>query len=268
MSSQLTVPTPQPNGTQQSGSRGPRFQRIALVAVVAIVAAGSGFGLANLTSNSYSSYGQGHRSYGPAATGRADPSSTPSNSSGNGKGKGSGFSSPSLAQSIGRKIGTGLAGQAPLTVTASQILALGNQVPAGATISKSANQIIFSGTSVSFTVESVPANNPDMTFRIAGLINPTVVVPHGARVWLEFINADSDEAHGWLITSEQAPFNFGQSKDPTIPNAASGLIGDPTPAGHGAITFTFQAGSPGTYSYICPVPGHAQMGMHGTFVVR
>jgi rusticyanin len=219
--------------------------------------------LANLTSYSYSSNGQGHRSYGPGATGGADPSSTPSNS-----GSGSGFSSPSLAQSIGRKIGTKLAGQAPLTVTASQILALGNQVPAGATISKSAKKIIFSGTSVSFTVESVPSNNPDMTFRIAGLIDPTIVVPDGARVSVEFINADSDQAHGWLITSEHAPFNFGQSNDPTIPNAASGLIGDPTPAGHGAIMFAFQAGPPGTYSYICPMPGHAQMGMHGTFVVR
>jgi rusticyanin len=261
MSSQLAVPTPQPNGTQPSGFHGPRFRRIALVAVVAIVAAGSGFGLASLTSYSDSSYGQGNRSSGHEATGGADPSSTPSNDGG-------AFSSPSLAQSIGRKIGTKLAGQAPLTATASQILALGNQVPVGASISKSANQITFSGTSVSFTVESVPANNPDMTFRIAGLINPTIVVPNGARVSVEFINADSDQAHGWLVTSERAPFSFGQSNDPTIPNAASGLIGDPTPAGHGAIMFTFQAGSPGTYSYICPMPGHAQMGMHGTFLVR
>jgi rusticyanin len=185
-----------------------------------------------------------------------------------GSGNRGAFSSPSLAQSIGRKIGTKLAGEAPLTVPPSQIRVLGNQVPAGASISKSANLITFSGTSVSFTVESVPASNPDMTFRIAGLVDPTIVVPNGARVSVEFINADSDEAHGWLVTSEHAPFNFGQSKDPTIPNAASGLIGDPTPAGHGAIMFTFQAGPPGTYSYICPMPGHAQMGMRGTFVVR
>jgi len=25
---------------------------------------------------------------------------------------------------------------------------------------------------------------------------------------------------------------------------------------------------PGTYQYICPMPGHAQMGMHGAFIVR
>lgn len=256
MSSQLPVPTPQPNDTQPSRFHGPRFRRIALVAVVAVIAVGGGFLLASLTSYSYSSY------RGPA--GAAGASSTPSN----GSGDLGAFSSPSLAQSIAQKIGTKLAGEAPLTVTPSQIRILGNQVPAGASISKSANQITFSGTSVSFVVESVPANNPDMTFRIAGLINPTVVVPNGARVSVEFINADSDEAHGWLVTSERAPFNFGQSNDPTIPNAAAGLIGDPTPAGHGAITFTFQASPRGTYSYICPMPGHAQMGMHGTFVVR
>ena len=27
------------------------------------------------------------------------------------------------------------------------------------------------------------------------------------------------------------------------------------------------AGSPGTYRYLCPVPGHAQEGMTGTFIV-
>ncbi|MBV9447021.1 MAG: hypothetical protein JO345_14150 [Streptosporangiaceae bacterium] len=44
--------------------------------------------------------------------------------------------------------------------------------------------------------------------------------------------------------------------------------GDPTPAGDGANTFSFTAGTTGSYQYICPMPGHAQMGMHGSFVVR
>jgi nitrite reductase (NO-forming) len=32
-------------------------------------------------------------------------------------------------------------------------------------------------------------------------------------------------------------------------------------------TLTFTAGTPGTYRYLCPVPGHAQKGMTGTFIV-
>lgn len=54
---------------------------------------------------------------------------------------------------------------------------------------------------------------------------------------------------------------------PGISGAFSGLIGDPTASGQGASTFSFQAGPAGRYEYICPMPGHAQMGMHGAFIV-
>jgi hypothetical protein len=66
----------------------------------------------------------------------------------------------------------------------------------------------------------------------------------------------------------QPPFTFSQPKTPSIPGAFSGLIGDPTAQGHGGSTITFQSGSAGSYQYICPMPGHAQMGMHGAFTVR
>jgi len=32
-------------------------------------------------------------------------------------------------------------------------------------------------------------------------------------------------------------------------------------------TLTFTAGKPGTYQYLCPVPGQARDGMAGTFAV-
>jgi plastocyanin len=46
------------------------------------------------------------------------------------------------------------------------------------------------------------------------------------------------------------------------------FLGNPTSARmhEGAIAFT--ATTPGTYRYLCPVPGHAQKGMVGTFTVR
>mgnify|MGYP001305637230 CR=1 FL=1 len=183
-------------------------------------------------------------------------------------GSSAGFSSSSLAQSIGRKVGTALAGTAPQTVSTSQASSLSNQVPAGASVSRAANAIVFAGRSVSFTVVAVPPGGPDMTFRAAGLTNPEIVVPRGAQVTVEFINADTDEAHGWLVTSEQPPFTFGQSKVPSVNGAFAGLIGDPTASGDGVRTITFKAGQARTYQYICPMPGHAQMGMHGAFIVR
>jgi rusticyanin len=178
-----------------------------------------------------------------------------------------GFSSSSLAQSIGRQAGTALAGRAPQTVSLARTRALAEQVPPGARVDKASDTITFSGPSVSFTVVAVPPGGPDMTFRVAGLTDPALIIPAGAQVTVQFINGDSDEAHAWIVVNEQPPFSFGQPKAPAISGAFSGLIGDPTASGQGASTITFQAGRPGAYQYICPMPGHAQMGMHGAFIV-
>ena len=54
---------------------------------------------------------------------------------------------------------------------------------------------------------------------------------------------------------------------PAFPGSALWFLGKPTTAGMHAGTLTFTAASPGTYRYLCPVPGHAQKGMTGTFTV-
>jgi rusticyanin len=210
-----------------------------------------------------SRYGRPALAAAAMAVAVAGCASSPAMSMGNG-----GFSSSSLAQSIARAAGTALAGLAPETVSAARTRALGNQVPAGASVDKASDTITFTSRTVSFTVVAVPPGGPDMTFRVAGLTDPAIVVPRGARVTVQFINGDSDEAHGWLVTDEQPPYHFGQPRVPSITGAFSGVIGDPTASGQGARTFTFQAGAAGTYQYICPMPGHAQMGMHGAFIVR
>ena len=179
----------------------------------------------------------------------------------------SGLSSSSLAQRIGQQAAA-IAGLAPQTVTLAQTRTLGDQLPAGAILDRASNTITFTASSVSFTVVAVPPGSPGMSFRVAGLTGPAIVVPHDAQVTVQFINGDNDEAHAWMIADEQPPFSFYQPKTPAIPGAFSGLIGDPTANGQGASTFTFQAGPAGTYQYICPMPGHAQMGMHGAFIVR
>jgi rusticyanin len=199
----------------------------------------------------------------PMAPSAAMPSSSPA-----GPGSGSTFDDPSLAQFIAQKAGTGLAGKAPQNVLLSQVKALSEQEPAGASIDTRTDTITFHTTTVSFTVVAIAPGKPDMTFTIAGLTDPAIIVPRGARVTARFINNDTDEAHGWLITGSGPPFGFGQPAAPAIAGAYAGVIGDPTPAGDGANTITFTAGDAGSYDYICPMPGHAQMGMHGSFTVR
>lgn len=199
----------------------------------------------------------------PMAPSSAMPSSSPA-----GQGSGSTFDDPSLAQFIAQKAGTRLAGKAPQNVPLSRVKALSAQVPAGASIDPRTDTITFHTTTVSFTVVAIAPGKPDMTFTIAGLTNPAITVPQGAQVTVRFINSDTDEAHGWLITGSGPPFGFGQPAAPAIAGAYAGVIGDPTAAGDGANTITFTAGDAGSYDYICPMPGHAQMGMHGSFTVR
>jgi rusticyanin len=174
----------------------------------------------------------------------------------------------SLSEMIGRETGTALAGRAPLTVNDTQLLALGDQTPPGAAVDACADRVTFATTDVDLVVEAVPPDNPDMTFRIAGLVNPTVVVPRGARVDIEFVNGDDDEAHAFVVTAAQPPFGFHPAAPAAFPGSATGPIGDHTATGHGAREFVFTATTSGTYQYLCPMPGHAAMGMHGAFVVR
>src|SRR6266536_427865 len=54
---------------------------------------------------------------------------------------------------------------------------------------------------------------------------------------------------------------------PAFTGSALWFLGNPTAAGMHAGTISFTASMPGTYRYLCPVPGHAQKGMTGSFTV-
>lgn len=127
---------------------------------------------------------------------------------------------------------------------------------------RKSNTIAFTSSAVPYTVVAVPSGGPDMTFRIGGLVNPTLVVPVGATVRVKFINADNDEAHGGEVTSARSPFPFHIGKA-ALSGAFARALCDPTSAGDGAETITFATGHSARYRYVCSMPGHAQMGMHG-----
>jgi rusticyanin len=173
------------------------------------------------------------------------------------------------SSSPGQVMGSLFANAPGPRVSAALAAQLGSQVPAGATLDRGADTITLNGTSVRLTVVAGPAGGPNETFRIAGLTDPAITVPAGAEVSIEVINADPDTANGLVIaadgnTTSPMPMVTGRS---AFPGSAVWFLGNPTSAGMHAATLSFTATTAGSYRYLCPVPGHAQKGMNGTFTV-
>lgn len=154
-------------------------------------------------------------------------------------------------------------------VSPQQAASSGDQVPAGASADRASHTLTITADSVHLVAVASPSGGPDETFRIAGMVNPTIVVAAGTRVRIEVINADPDTAHGLVITASQDRSSWMpmMTARPAFTGAALWFLGDPTAAGMHAGTLTFTAGAPGSYRYLCPVPGHVQKGMTGIFTV-
>jgi hypothetical protein len=88
-----------------------------------------------------------------------------------------------------------------LRVSPAQASRLGSEIPARATTGRARNRITFTGSRVRIAVLASPSGGPDETFRLAGMINPTLVVPVGSHVSIEIINTGPDTAHGLVITA-------------------------------------------------------------------
>jgi rusticyanin len=156
-----------------------------------------------------------------------------------------------------------------LRVSPRRAARLGSQVPAGASVNRARNTITFTGTSVHLVAVASPAGGPDETFRIAGLVNPAITVPAGSRVSIQVVNADPGTAHGLVITaaSPRSSWMPMMTAAPAFSGSALWFLGNPAAAGMHTGTLTFAASQPGSYHYLCPVPGHAQKGMAGSFTI-
>jgi rusticyanin len=154
-------------------------------------------------------------------------------------------------------------------VSNAQAMRLGSELPAGAHVNRPAKTITFTTSNVKFAVLASPAGGPDETFRIAGLVNPKLVVPAGARVSIEVVNADADTAHGLVVAGRQGARSYMpmMTTRPAFAGSALWFLGDPTSAGMHVGTLMFTATAPGSYRYLCAVPGHALKGMTGMFIV-
>ena len=173
------------------------------------------------------------------------------------------------SDAMGRMMGTFLSGSQVPRITRAEAVALGNAVPLGASADRGSNQLVFRTSVVRLTILASPPWGKDMTFRVAGLTNPTIVVPQGAQVRVELVNADNDTSHGWLVSSARPPFPYMamMGTPPAIPGSIAPPLGESSGGGMPSETITFWASAAGRYTYLCPVPGHAQRGMYGVFVV-
>lgn len=173
---------------------------------------------------------------------------------------------------MGRIMGRVLAQQPGPRISAAQAAAEAAATPAGAVVNAAAGTVTFTTSQVVLTVVAGPTDAAMYEFEVAGLIDPAVVVPAGARITLRLINADTDMAHGIVITGDDwaAGGTWMPMADdrPAFPGADVWALGEQTTAGAPTGTARFTASAAGTYTYLCPIPGHAGLGMRGTFTVR
>ena len=169
---------------------------------------------------------------------------------------------------MGKAMGSALAGRVGQPIAPAQAEALGAATPTGAIVDRSANRITFASGDVRLTMLASPPDGKDLTFRIAGLVDPSIVVARGASVSIQLINADPDMSHNVAVVDSRPPFaTMPMMTGAAFAGAVSAPLGDPTSAGMPGETISFTASTSGTFTYLCQVPGHASAGMYGTFEV-
>ena len=140
-----------------------------------------------------------------------------------------------------------------------------------------AGRVHFHGKAVTLDLVAVQPHYPDMSFELADHVNPTIVVPAGARVTLHLLNMDYGPGmdHGVIVTAVGPPYPvLGMERlhprlamlDP-IPSRSAESLAQSRYA-EASVHFTVPA-TPGTYYYACQWPGHAEGDhMYGKFEVR
>ena len=90
--------------------------------------------------------------------------------------------------------------------------------------------------------------------------NPEIRVSSGDEVTISTTNTGVS-FHSFGVVTNPEDFNS------VVMDSAIGSMSSPLKSNEsGSVTFT--AGAPGTYYYICTVPGHALQGMQGSFIVE
>ena len=155
-------------------------------------------------------------------------------------------------------------------ITSASLAALVSQGERGASIDSKANTVTYGGHSVTLVALASPHGQPNMTWEIDGLVNPTVVVQPAAQLDVVLVNTDWGYMHGFELTTTPPPYPHmamaGVTDSfflmPLSPRTAKDVATASYHTRSASVTPTS-----GTYHYLCPVPGHAAAGMFGTLEV-
>ena len=140
--------------------------------------------------------------------------------------------------------------------------------PAGIIFSGGAEPVaesaVFSGVEVPVKLDFI--ESPDFRDLVFNALpgepgnNPTITASVGDKIIFDVNNAGKS-FHAFGVVSNPDDFNS------VIFDSAINSASNPLKAGESG-SVTFLAGAPGTYYYICTVPGHALQGMQGSFIVE
>jgi len=146
-----------------------------------------------------------------------------------------------------------------------QVPMLGAHVPIGVRIEH--HRVVVLGSSATLTV--VAATGRRDAFVIAGQGDPTVVMRAGTALTVEFVNADPDRAHGFIVAAPASSRSRMpmMKRRPAFLGADVWFLGRAGATSAHVATIRFVATTPGTYRYLCPVPDHARAGLDGSFLV-
>lgn len=103
-----------------------------------------------------------------------------------------------------------------------------------------------------------------MSFRVDLLTNPTLKIAKGTRLTLNVINIDDDMVHDLYLTSQPPPYPQMLQASPV----GTGHLAPYNGKQYSASVLILQATNPGTYYYVCTIPGHAKSGMYGKIIVE
>lgn len=164
-----------------------------------------------------------------------------------------------------------MGGQGAARIGNARLVALVARGKVGARIDAKTDTVTYVGLSPTIVALASPHGQPNMTWEIDGLVNPTVVVRPGARITVDLVNTDWGYMHGLEITTTPPPYPYMATMGianhtllmPLPPRTSKDLAAAQYSMRVGAVSLT-----PGTYYYLCPVPGHAQSGMYGVISVR
>ena len=135
---------------------------------------------------------------------------------------------------------------------------------AGITDEPTAPAVAQTGADIPITLDFIESKD-FMTLAFNGLPgesgnNPTINAKVGDRIIFNILNAGKS-FHAFGVTLDEEGFGG------ILGNSAVASPNSPLKPGEGGAS-EFIPGEPGTYYYICTVPGHREMGMVGTIIVE